>query len=128
MRCGITALLTKGLAFQGVIGLLFTLLLIVLVSADFFAGFGSLLMFGFGYDTLLARIFGGYWEKSLGFAGGGAIGYSFGILGLLFSYLLGLFMVARAVKKAVRHFLPKAMIHLPKRIVPRGGPSPPRTG
>ena len=96
----ITALLTKGLAFQGVIGLLFTLLLIVLVSADFFAGFGSLLMFGFGYDTLLARIFGGYWEKSLGFAGGGAIGYSFGILGLLFSYLLGLFMVARAVKKS----------------------------
>lgn len=89
-----TVLLTKGLALMAAVGLLFTFVLTALLKADYFAGFGSLLMLGYGYDPAVAQIFGGYWEQSMGFAGGSAIGYSFGVLGFLFSYILGLVMIA----------------------------------
>ena len=46
-----TALLTTLLAFLGVLGMAFAFLL-VLFRLDLFAGFGSLLMLGYGFDRL----------------------------------------------------------------------------
>lgn len=86
----LTAVATNVLAIQLLIGLLFTLLVIFLINPNFFAGFGSLLMLGQGFDPAVAHFFGGYWEQDLGFTGGKSIAFSFSALGFLLAYLVGL--------------------------------------
>ncbi len=94
-----TAFLTKGLVLQGLIGLIFTLVLAALIKPDLFSAFGSLLMLGYGFDSVIALFFGGFWEQGMGFAGGRGIAFSFSVLGFLFSYILGLVLIIRQRKK-----------------------------
>jgi len=93
-----TALLTTLLAFLGVLGMAFAFLL-VLFRLDLFAGFGSLLMLGYGFDQVLALFFAGFWEKELAFTGGTGIAYSFVVFGFLTAYIFGLVAIFRARKK-----------------------------
>lgn len=94
-----TAFMTKGLILQGLLGVGFTLLVVLIVKPDLFAGFGSLLMLGFGFDNVLALFFGGFWEQEAAFAGGRGVAFSFSVLGFLLSYILGLVLIAWQSKK-----------------------------
>lgn len=86
----LTAVAVNVLAVQFLIGLFFTSIIIFLINPHFFAGFGSFLMLGQGFDPNVALFFGGYWEQDLGFSGGKSIAFSFSALGFLLAYLVGL--------------------------------------
>ncbi len=62
-------------------------------SPPVFSGFSSLLMLGSGFDSVLARYFGGFWQEDLSFESGILIAYSFAVLGIIFAYVLGIVMV-----------------------------------
>ncbi len=95
-----TALITKGLVLQGLLGLGFTLLVVLTLKPDLFHSFGSLLMLGFGFDSALPLFFGGFWEQEMAFAGGREVAFSFSVLGFLMSYILGLILISWQSKKA----------------------------
>lgn len=94
-----TALITKGLVLQGLLGLLFTLLVILTLKPDLFPAFGSLLMLGFGFDNVPALYMGGFWEQEMAFHGGRGVAFSFSMLGFLLSYILGLILISWQSKK-----------------------------
>lgn len=87
-----TSIMCKGLAFQAVLGVLFTIAWIALLLPSLFPGFGMQLMLGFGYDYNIALNFGMQWER-LGFVGGRLSGFSFGLVGFLTAYILGIVMI-----------------------------------
>lgn len=88
-----TIMITKVMAFQFFIGIAFTIIVVLLINPQFFSGFSSLLMLGSGFDSVLARYFGGFWQEELSFQGGTFIAYSFAVLGIIFAYVLGIVMV-----------------------------------
>jgi ESS family glutamate:Na+ symporter len=88
-----TIMITKVMAFQFFIGIIFTIIVVLLINPQFFSGFSSLLMLGSGFDSVLARYFGGFWQEELSFQSGTFIAYSFAVLGIIFAYVLGIVMV-----------------------------------
>ncbi|MFY9114875.1 MAG: hypothetical protein WAO23_06505 [Dethiobacteria bacterium] len=88
-----TIMITKVMAFQFLIGIIFTIIVTLLINPQFFSGFSSLLMLGSGFDSVLARYFGGFWQEDLSFESGILIAYSFAVLGIIFAYVLGIVMV-----------------------------------
>lgn len=87
-----TAVLCQGMAAQAILGVIFTMAWIVLLLPDFFPGFGLQLMLGYGHDYLVAHNLGLQWEQ-LGFTGGRWSGFSFGVMGFIYAYLLGIILV-----------------------------------
>ena len=102
----LTAVVTSTLAFQLIVGAFFTLAIILLINPEFFAGFGSFLMLGQGFDSVLSRFFGGAWEQDLGFTGGKAISFSFSAFGFLAAYLVGVAYIVWARAKGLIKPLP----------------------
>ena len=102
----LTAVAANTLAFQLIVGVLFTLVIILLVNPEFFAGFGSFLMLGQGFDSVLSRYFGGAWEQDFGFAGGTATSFSFSAFGFLAAYLVGVAYIVWARAKGLIKPLP----------------------
>lgn len=93
-----TALLTILRSLQLVVGILFTLLVVLLINPGLFRGFGSMLMLGQGFDPAIASYFGGSLEHELGFTGGQSIAFTFSSLGFLLAYLFGLGYIIAAKK------------------------------
>lgn len=87
-----------GYAVQGLLGLAFTLLLIVTYFPTLFPTFGLHLVLGFGNNPGAAYSFGQTWE-GMGFVGGGQVGLTFGALGFLWAYLVGLLIINWGVRR-----------------------------
>ncbi len=87
-----------GYAIQGIIGLIFTLLLIVTYFPALFPSFGLHLVLGFGNNPGVAYSFGQTWE-AMGFTGGAQVGLTFGALGFLWAYLVGIIIINWGVRK-----------------------------
>lgn len=93
-----TLIICKSYALLAVLGIIFTLIWILLLLPDFFPSFAMLPLLGFGFDHLLASNIGLQWEQS-GFLSGGWAGFSFGIVGLIWAYIGGIFLAARARRR-----------------------------
>ena len=93
---GGTVLISKVLGIQALLGVVFTILVVLIINPQLFSGFSSFLMLGFGFDGTLAQYFGGFWQEELAFAGGSGIAYSFAAIGFLVAYVLGLIMIVTA--------------------------------
>lgn len=91
------AVLSKGLAIMFFLGAAFMIFWITLVSPGLFPGLGFQFMLGFGYDHLIAYDFGLQWEQ-FGLMGGRYPGFTFGVVGFLWSYLAGIFLINWARK------------------------------
>ncbi|NLA11285.1 MAG: hypothetical protein GX883_04075 [Firmicutes bacterium] len=93
-----TALLTILRSFQLIVGILFTLVVVLLINPGLFRGFGSMLMLGQGFEPAIASYFGGSMEYELGFTGGQSIAFAFSAIGFLSAYLFGLAYIVLAKK------------------------------
>lgn len=84
-------------AVQGLLGLLFTLVLILTYFPHLFPSFGVQLVMGFGQNPGVAYSMGKTWE-TMGFFGGGQVGLAFGALGFLFAYVVGIILINWGVR------------------------------
>ncbi len=84
-------------AVQGLLGLLFTLILILTYFPHLFPSFGVQLVMGFGQNPGVAYSMGKTWE-TMGFFGGGQVGLAFGALGFLFAYVVGIVLINWGVR------------------------------
>jgi glutamate:Na+ symporter, ESS family len=87
-----------GIAIQGLLGLVFTLILILTYFPDLFPTFGIQLVLGFANNPGVAYGFGKSWE-AMGFVEGGQVGLTFGAIGFLWAYLMGMIIVNWGVRK-----------------------------
>ncbi len=87
-----------GIAIQGLLGLVFTLILILTYFPDLFPTFGIQLVMGFANNPGVAYSFGKSWE-AMGFVEGGQVGLTFGAIGFLWAYLMGMIIVNWGVRK-----------------------------
>ncbi|MGM0402440.1 MAG: hypothetical protein ACQEQN_01850 [Thermodesulfobacteriota bacterium] len=85
-------------AVQGLLGLLFTLLLILTYFPHLFPSFGVQLVMGFGQNPGVAYSLGKTWE-GMGFVGGGQVGLAFAALGFLFAYGFGIVLINWGVRR-----------------------------
>ncbi len=93
-----TMIISQGYAILAVIGCIFTLIWVGALFPNFFPSFSMLPLLGFGFDHLTAASIGLQWEQ-VGFTGGGHAGFSFGVMGLLWSYLGGVIIILWSRKR-----------------------------
>ncbi len=85
-------------AVQGILGLAFALVLILTYFPDLFPSFGLHLVMGFGNNPGVAYSFGLNWE-GMGFVGGSQVGLTFGALGFIWAYLIGMVIINWGVRR-----------------------------
>ncbi|MGM0454131.1 MAG: sodium:glutamate symporter [Thermodesulfobacteriota bacterium] len=85
-------------AVQGLLGLLFTLFLILTYFPHLFPSFGVQLVMGFGQNPGVAYSLGKTWEP-MGFIGGGQVGLAFAAIGFLFAYGFGIILINWGVRR-----------------------------
>lgn len=79
-------------ALQGLLGMAFTIIVIITILPDLFPAFGLQLVMGFANSPGVAYSLGRSWEQ-LGFIGGGQVGLTFGAAGFLWAYIVGIIMI-----------------------------------
>ncbi len=79
-------------ALQGLLGMAFTIIVIITILPGLFPAFGLQLVMGFANSPGVAYSLGRSWEQ-LGFIGGGQIGLTFGAAGFLWAYIVGIIMI-----------------------------------
>jgi glutamate:Na+ symporter, ESS family len=85
-------------AVQGILGMVFALVLILTYFPDLFPAFGLHLVMGFGNNPGVAYSFGLNWE-SMGFVGGAQVGLTFGALGFIWAYIIGMVVINWGVRR-----------------------------
>ena len=85
-------------AVQGILGMAFALILILTYFPDLFPAFGLHLVMGFGNNPGVAYSFGLNWE-SMGFVGGAQVGLTFGALGFIWAYIIGMVIINWGVRR-----------------------------
>lgn len=85
-------------AVQGILGMAFALILILTYFPDLFPAFGLHLVMGFGNNPGVAYSFGLNWE-SMGFVGGAQVGLTFGALGFIWAYIIGMVVINWGVRR-----------------------------
>lgn len=85
-------------AVQGILGMGFALILILTYFPDLFPAFGLHLVMGFGNNPGVAYSFGLNWE-SMGFVGGAQVGLTFGALGFIWAYIIGMVVINWGVRR-----------------------------
>jgi len=88
----------KTYAVQGILGLAFALILILTYYPDLFPAFGLHLVMGFGNNPGVAYSFGLNWE-TMGFIGGSQVGLTFGALGFIWAYIIGMVIINWGVRR-----------------------------
>jgi len=84
-------------AIQGLLGMIFVLVAILTYFPDLFPAFGLHLVMGFGNNPGVAYSFGLNWE-SMGFVGGAQVGLTFGALGFIWAYIIGMVIINWGVR------------------------------
>jgi len=84
-------------AIQGLLGMIFVLVAILTYFPDLFPAFGLHLVMGFGNNPGVAYSFGLNWE-SMGFVGGSQVGLTFGALGFIWAYIIGMVIINWGVR------------------------------
>lgn len=92
------ALHCHGYAMQGLLGMLFTLIVILTYLPTLFPSFGLHLVMGFGNNPGVAYSFGHTWE-AMGFVGGAQVGLTFGAIGFLWAYIAGMIVINWGVRR-----------------------------
>lgn len=85
-------------AVQGILGMAFAIILILTYFPDLFPAFGLHLVMGFGNNPGVAYSFGLNWE-GMGFIGGAQVGLTFGALGFVWAYILGMILINWGVRR-----------------------------
>ncbi|MEW5784251.1 MAG: hypothetical protein AB1767_04095 [Bacillota bacterium] len=85
-------------SLQILLGMVFVLVLTLFQIKDIFPTFGMQLMLGYGNNPGVAYSLGQSWEP-LGFVGGGGVGLTFGALGFLWAYFLGVIIINWGVRR-----------------------------
>lgn len=85
-------------AIQGILGLVFAVVAIITYFPDLFPAFGLHLVMGFGNNPGVAYSFGLNWEN-MGFVGGAQVGLTFGALGFIWAYILGMVIINWGVRR-----------------------------
>lgn len=88
----------QGYALQGILGLAFALILILTYFPQLFPTFGLHLVMGFGNNPGVAYSFGHTWEQ-MGFTAGAQVGLTFGALGFLWAYIVGMIIINWGVRR-----------------------------
>ncbi len=99
---------------QGLIGLFFTLFLLLTYLPDIFPTFGIMLNLGFANSPGVAYSIGTAWE-GMGFAGGGQVGLTVGAIGFLVAYVLGIILVNWGIRTNKTHYF-KGMDEIPQSV------------
>ena len=84
-------------AIQGLLGMIFVLIAILTYFPDLFPAFGLHLVMGYGNNPGVAYSFGLNWE-SMGFVGGAQVGLTFGALGFIWAYIIGMVIINWGVR------------------------------
>lgn len=85
-------------SMQILLGMIFVLILSLTYFPDLFPTFGMMLMLGYGNNPGVAYSLGQSWEE-IGFIGGGGVGLTFGTLGFLWAYFLGVIIINWGVRR-----------------------------
>ncbi|HHX50729.1 MAG TPA: hypothetical protein GX711_04760 [Clostridia bacterium] len=99
---------------QGLIGLFFTLVLLLTYLPGIFPTFGIMLNLGFANSPGVAYSIGTAWEE-MGFVGGGQVGLSMGAIGFLVAYIIGIILVNWGIRKNKTYYF-KGMDEIPQSV------------
>lgn len=96
-----TVIICKSYTVLALAGIIFTLIWVGILFPRFPPSFSMLPFLGFGFDQISAHNIALQWEP-FGFPGAGRAGFSFGVIGLLCAYLVGIIFANWARRRKQR--------------------------